>query len=220
MGLKDWLDRKRRGYTDLDELMNPMVAWRMKQFVVIHPSGDDRWLRHYFQFLDKNSTRLEFIVFYAQTAGGWSYEATAYRKLGEDAYSLLSERGPWSTTISALLDMGQHLPASTHSSEGHHAAGVSIERKAPPPKPEPPKPAPRPAPTLIKAEPPEPKFHVGEYVVYPHHGVGKIVEIKPDLVNDEMIRVLVIHFKNDNVTLRVPTGNAKKLGLRKLEDEL
>jgi len=218
--IKDWLDRKRRGYTDMDELMNPMVAWRLKQFVCI-PEDQEHWLRHYFQFLDKNSTRLEFIVFYAQTAGGWTYERTAYRKLGEDAYSLLSERGPWSTTISALLDLGRRLPANTQSPVGHHAAGVSIERR--PREPDPPPAPPRPAPP--KADPPKmtkpvPQFAVGEHVVYPQHGVGKIMAIEDQEIAGEKIELLVIHFKNDKMTLRVPTPNVGKVGLRKLADEI
>lgn len=215
---RDWFDRKTRGYTDIDVLMNPMLAWKLKSFVCI-PEDRDGWLRHYFQFLDKGTTRLEFIVFYAKTIGGWSYERTAYRKQPEESYSLLSERGPWSTTITALIDLGRQLPADTHPADGHHAAAVSIERR-PPPQQESPKPAPKPAPAHPPPEPLAPKFEAGEHVVYPPHGVGKIVNIKPDLVDGEMIRVLVIHFKSSNMTLRVPTGNAKKVGLRKLADEL
>ncbi len=33
MGLKDWFDRKRRGYTGIAELMNLILAWRLQHFV-------------------------------------------------------------------------------------------------------------------------------------------------------------------------------------------
>jgi hypothetical protein len=217
MGLKDWFDRKRRGYTDVDELMNPTLAWRLQHFVCL-PEDREHWLRHYFLFLDKESVRLEFIVFYAQTAGGWTYERTAYRKQGEDTYSLLSERGPWSTTISALLDLGQRLPANTQSPQGHHAAGVSIERRPPPQSDPPPRPAPEPEP--LKMTKPVPQFAVGEHVVYPRYGVGRITAIEDQEIVGEKLELLVIHFKTDNMTLRVPTTNVGKVGLRKLADEI
>jgi hypothetical protein len=212
---RDWFNRNvKGGPTAMEELMNPMLAWRLQHFVCI-PEDRGHWLRHYFMFLDKEKVRREFIVFYTQTIGGWSYERTAYRKQPEDTYSLLSESGPWSMTISSLLDLGRQLPANTQSPQGHHAAGVSIERR-PPKQQEQPKPAQAPSPP----EPPALKFEVGEHVVYPQHGVGKVVDIKPDMVDGEMIRVLVIHFKTDNMTLRVPTTNVGKVGLRKLADEI
>ena len=52
MGLKDWFDRKRRGYTDFDEMMNPLVSARLQHFVCIKDVHDP-YVRHYFQFLNK-----------------------------------------------------------------------------------------------------------------------------------------------------------------------
>lgn len=46
MGLKDWFDRKRRGYTDIDELMNPILAWRLQHFVCL-PEDRKHWLRQF-----------------------------------------------------------------------------------------------------------------------------------------------------------------------------
>ena len=39
------------------------------------------------------------------------------------------------------------------------------------------------------------------------------------MVDGETLRILVIHFKTDNMTLHVPVMNAAKVGLRKLADE-
>jgi CarD family transcriptional regulator len=44
--------------------------------------------------------------------------------------------------------------------------------------------------------------------------------IEDQQIAGEKIELLVIHFKNDKMTLRVPTANAKKVGLRKLADEI
>lgn len=220
MGLKDWFDRKRRGYTDFDEMMNPLVSARLQHFVCIRDAPDRPYLRHYFQFLNKAGLREEFIVFYANTIGGYTYERTAYRKQGENAYSLLNDRSPWWTTISSLQDLGQRLPANTQSPEGHHAAGVHIERRPSSPQPEPPKPTPRPTSPPSPKAPSMPIFSVGEHVVYPQHGVGKVTAIEKQEIAGEKLDLLVIYFKTDKMTLRVPTVNAGKVGLRKLADEI
>jgi RNA polymerase-interacting CarD/CdnL/TRCF family regulator len=63
-------------------------------------------------------------------------------------------------------------------------------------------------------------FKVGEHVVYPQHGVGKIVAIERQEIAGAKIEMFVINFKNDNMTLRVPTEKYKDVGLRRLADEI
>lgn len=169
--------------------------------------------------MDKEGRREEFIVFYADTIGGYSYERTAHRRQPEESYALLSERGPWSTSISFLIDLGKRLPANTQSPTNHHAAGVHIERQPvpPPSAPESPREQSTPPP---KASPTAHGFSVGEHVVYPQHGVGKIVAVEQQAIAGNQVELLVIHFKTNKMTLRVPTANTSKVGLRKLSDEL
>jgi RNA polymerase-interacting CarD/CdnL/TRCF family regulator len=77
-------------------------------------------------------------------------------------------------------------------------------------------------------EPPKPKepimesngFKVGEHVVYPQHGVGKILAIEAQEVAGATIEMFVINFKNDNMTLRVPTAKYQNVGMRRLADEI
>jgi len=212
---RDWFDRSvRGGPSEMEEMMNPILGWRLQHFVCI-PEDSDGWLRHYFMFLDKERVRREFIVFYAQTIGGYSYERTAYRKLPEDAYSLLSERGPWSMSITFLLDLGKQLPANTQSPQAHHAAGVSIERR-----PREPQPAPEPPPQPKKPVTTSHGFTVGEHVVYPKHGVGKLLAIEQLEIAGDAVEMFVVFFKNDNMTLRVPTDKIGAVGLRRLADEI
>ncbi|WP_052523522.1 CarD family transcriptional regulator [Bradyrhizobium sp. STM 3809] len=215
MGLKDWFDRKRRGYTELDEIMNPLVSARLQHFVCINDTPDRPYLRHYFQFLNKGGLREEFIVFYAHTIGGYAYERTAYRKQGEEAYSLLNDRSPWWTSISFLQALGQRLPANTQSQEGHHAAMVHIERRTEPQQP--PLSSKR---KLSANSPPLATFSTGEHVVYPQHGVGKIVAIETQDIAGKQVEMLVIHFKTEKMTLRVPIMKAGEIGLRRLADEI
>lgn len=57
-------------------------------------------------------------------------------------------------------------------------------------------------------------FGVGEYVVYPTHGVGKILGLEVEQIGDFELKVFVISFEKDKMTLRVPVGRAEAAGLR------
>ena len=59
-------------------------------------------------------------------------------------------------------------------------------------------------------------FTPGDLVVYPTHGVGKIVGIEIQEIAGHTLNVFVVHFDKDRMTLRVPLGKAKASGLRKL----
>ena len=59
-------------------------------------------------------------------------------------------------------------------------------------------------------------FITGDLVVYPTHGVGKIVAIETQEISGHTLSVFVVHFDKDRMTLRVPVGKAKGSGLRRL----
>lgn len=59
-------------------------------------------------------------------------------------------------------------------------------------------------------------FAVGEYVVYPTHGVGKILGLEVEKIGDYELKVFVISFEKDKMTLRVPVGRAEAAGLRSI----
>ena len=64
----------------------------------------------------------------------------------------------------------------------------------------------------------EMKLADGDYVVYPAHGVGKVVGIETQQVADQELKVFVISFDNDRMKLRLPVAKAKKSGLRALSN--
>jgi CarD family transcriptional regulator len=53
-------------------------------------------------------------------------------------------------------------------------------------------------------------------VVYPAHGVGKIVTIEEQEVAGMKLELFVISFEKDKMTLRVPTAKAQSVGMRSL----
>jgi CarD family transcriptional regulator len=59
-------------------------------------------------------------------------------------------------------------------------------------------------------------FVVGDYVVYPAHGVGQINGVDTQEVAGISLEVYIITFDHEKMTLRVPTRKAKAAGLRPL----
>jgi CarD family transcriptional regulator len=59
-------------------------------------------------------------------------------------------------------------------------------------------------------------FAAGDMVVYPTHGVGKILGIETQEIAGYTLSVFVVHFDKDRMTLRVPLAKAQGSGLRRL----
>src|ERR1700733_2091452 len=60
------------------------------------------------------------------------------------------------------------------------------------------------------------EFKTNDHVVYPTHGVGRIVKVEEQEVAGTKLELFVITFEKDKMTLRVPTLKAKAVGMRKL----
>jgi CarD family transcriptional regulator len=61
-------------------------------------------------------------------------------------------------------------------------------------------------------------FKTGESIVYPSHGVGKIVSIDEQEVAGFKLELFVISFAKDKMTLRVPVTKIASVGMRKLSE--
>ena len=59
-------------------------------------------------------------------------------------------------------------------------------------------------------------FSVNDYVVYPTHGVGKVVGVATEEIAGFELRLFVINFSVEKMTLRVPVTKAEESGLRKI----
>jgi CarD family transcriptional regulator len=60
------------------------------------------------------------------------------------------------------------------------------------------------------------EFKMNDHVVYPTHGVGRIMRVEEQEVAGTKLELFVITFEKDKMTLRVPTMKAKAVGMRKL----
>ncbi len=56
----------------------------------------------------------------------------------------------------------------------------------------------------------------GDFVVYPTHGVGMVTGIETQEISGHKLRLFVISFDRDRMTLRVPISKAGTSGLRNL----
>src|ERR1700754_3747045 len=62
-------------------------------------------------------------------------------------------------------------------------------------------------------------FDVGDYVVYPKHGVGRVVELLKQEIAGMTLELYVLRFEKERMTLRVPTNKAESVGMRKLSSD-
>ncbi|RMD88840.1 MAG: CarD family transcriptional regulator [Alphaproteobacteria bacterium] len=60
------------------------------------------------------------------------------------------------------------------------------------------------------------EFRPNDFVVYPAHGVGRIVSIEKQEIAGIELELFVISFEKDKMTLRVPTNKAAEIGMRTL----
>jgi CarD family transcriptional regulator len=60
------------------------------------------------------------------------------------------------------------------------------------------------------------EFKPNEFVVYPAHGVGMISSVEESEIAGMPLEFFVITFDKDKMTVRVPTGKAQSVGMRKL----
>ena len=65
----------------------------------------------------------------------------------------------------------------------------------------------------------EEAFQQDDFVVYPTHGVGRILGTESRQIGDTEIEMLVVRFEHDRMTLRVPMDKARSLGLRTLSSK-
>src|ERR671934_162761 len=71
----------------------------------------------------------------------------------------------------------------------------------------------------ISREAPQIEYEIGDQVVYPHHGAGKVVKKEQKEVLGETREYLTIKILHNDMTVMVPCCNAGKAGLRRVIGE-
>jgi CarD family transcriptional regulator len=91
------------------------------------------------------------------------------------------------------------------------ASPAPVAAKPAAPKPVAAKPA---APVAAK----KPSFKIGELVVYPAHGVGKISNVEEQEIAGIKLELYIVDFEKEKLRLKVPTNRAEQKGMRHLAD--
>jgi CarD family transcriptional regulator len=72
----------------------------------------------------------------------------------------------------------------------------------------------------VESEPlPQIEFEIGDNVVYPHHGAGKVIRKEDKDVLGERREYLTIKILHNDMTVMVPSENAALAGLRRVIDD-
>ena len=59
---------------------------------------------------------------------------------------------------------------------------------------------------------------IGQFLVYPSHGVGRLTAVEVQDIAGQKIEMAVIAFAKDKMTVRVPTAKFASVGVRRLAD--
>ena len=70
----------------------------------------------------------------------------------------------------------------------------------------------------ITREAPQIDYKIGDHVVYPHHGAGKVLKKESKEMLGEKREYLTIQILHNDMTVMVPTENAGRAGLRRVID--
>ncbi len=76
----------------------------------------------------------------------------------------------------------------------------------------------KPAPKRAVAKKEKFEFAEEDFVVYPTHGVGQVTGIETHEIAGQKLKLFVISFERERMTLKVPIEKVKESGLRKLSN--
>ena len=60
------------------------------------------------------------------------------------------------------------------------------------------------------------EFKIGDYAIYPSHGLGKIIDIEEVEVLNQNLRSYLMYFEKERLTIKIPINSSKQIGLRHL----
>ena len=73
-------------------------------------------------------------------------------------------------------------------------------------------------PTTLAISAVDASAHIGGFLVYPTHGVGRLMAVEVQDIAGQRIEMAVIAFAKDKMTVRVPTAKFASVGVRRLAD--
>ena len=60
------------------------------------------------------------------------------------------------------------------------------------------------------------KYEIGDWLIYPRHGLGKALSYETQTILKKKVDFLVVFFEQERMTLRIPLNKLDELGLRSI----
>ena len=60
------------------------------------------------------------------------------------------------------------------------------------------------------------KYEIGDWLIYPKHGLGKALSYETQTILKKKVDFLVVFFEQERMTLRIPLNKLDELGLRSI----
>jgi len=65
----------------------------------------------------------------------------------------------------------------------------------------------------------EAEHKIGDWLIYPKHGLGKAIDFEIQIILKEKVKLLVVYFEHERMTLRIPVNKLDELGLRSVSNK-
>jgi CarD family transcriptional regulator len=65
----------------------------------------------------------------------------------------------------------------------------------------------------------EKEYELGDWLIYPKHGLGKAIKYETLTLLKKEVECLVVFFEHERMTLRIPISKLSELGLRAISDK-
>ena len=65
----------------------------------------------------------------------------------------------------------------------------------------------------------ENEYELGDWLIYPKHGLGKAINYETVTILKKKVECLVVFFEHERMTLRIPINKLSELGLRAISDK-
>ena len=65
----------------------------------------------------------------------------------------------------------------------------------------------------------ENKYEIGDWLIYPKHGLGKAINYETQTILKKKVNFLVVFFEQERMTLHIPVNKLNELGMRSISEK-
>jgi len=65
----------------------------------------------------------------------------------------------------------------------------------------------------------ENKYEIGDWLIYPKHGLGKAINYETQTILKKKVNFLVVFFEQERMTIHIPVNKLNELGMRSISEK-